>query len=60
VETGLLIRLEEELSDDEKKAIHDRINSKKGQPWSFTLVPFLMSPREKTQHMVETSKPRKG
>lgn len=52
VETGLLIRLEEELSDDEKRAIHDRINSKKEKPSPFTFGVIFDESKRKGRNIV--------
>ena len=39
VEMGLLTRLDEELSDDEKRVVHDRINAKeKPLPFTFGVI----------------------
>jgi hypothetical protein len=52
VEMGLLTRLEEELSDDEKRAIHDRINSKKEKPSPFTFGVIFDESKRKGRNII--------
>ncbi len=53
VEMGLLIRLEEELSDNEKKAIYDRINSKKDKPAPFTFGVIFDESKRKGRNIIK-------
>jgi hypothetical protein len=48
VEMGLLIRLEETLTNEEKNKIHDEINRVDGKPLSFTFGEILNRARDKT------------
>lgn len=48
VEIGLLIRLEEKLTNEEKNKIHDEINRTNGKPLSFTFGAILNRTRDKT------------
>jgi len=48
VEVGLLIRLDEKLTSEEKDKIHDEINRTNGKPLSFTFGAILNRTRDKT------------
>jgi hypothetical protein len=51
VETGLLIRLEETLTEEEKKQLHDKINGER--PLSFTFGVIFDEAKRKERRIVE-------
>lgn len=54
VETGLLIRLEETLTDEEKTQLHDKINGER--PLSFTFGLIFDEAKRKERRIVEDKK----
>jgi hypothetical protein len=59
VEMGLLIRLDEELSENEKEQIHQRINSQDGPPFSFTFGAIFDEAKRKNRKIMTDEKMQK-
>jgi len=53
VELGLLIRLEETITEKEKSEIHERINSKDGLPFSFTFGAIFDETKKRNRSIIK-------